>query len=161
MSVWVITVLIISFLVIKSFMKFKHSIEDENIKDKFSVLIDGLNNYCYQGKGEITKISKQSLNIYKKGSCQIVNLYYSKGTLTVIWKFKYFQQEMIYNKNFTNIKDVDEEWQLNALKIIIPEFLEQYAEHESKVDASGIVDKILAENGLSVENYKKAKAFFN
>lgn len=139
-------ILIIAFFVIRTLLKFRGELDadsaelkNQKIEEKFKVLIDGLNEYCYYGAGKITKIDKRSLNIYEQGSCQIVNLEYSTGILTIIWKFKYFHQEMVYKRNLSNARDVNKEWQMNALNIIIPEFLEQYKIHENKVKSSGIV----------------------
>lgn len=161
-------ILIIAFFVIRTFLKFKgelnadsEELKRQKMEDKFKILIDGLNEYCYQGLGEITKIDNQNLILYKQGSCQIVNLQYGAGILTIIWKFKYFQQEMVYKRNLSNAREINEEWQLNALKIVIAEFLEQYKVHEAKVNSSGIIGEKLSEFGISEENYKKAKDFLN
>lgn len=161
-------ILIIAFFVIRHLLKFKGEINvdreelnNQNLEDKFRILINGLNEYCYQGTGKITKIDQQSLNIYKQGSCQIVNIQYTTGILSIIWKFKYFQQEMVYKRSFPNARNVNKEWQMNVLEIVIPEFLDQYKIHEAKVDSSGIVGQKLCESGISEDNYEKAKDFLN
>ena len=138
----------------------KQELKNQSIEDKFSYIIEGLNEYCYKGLGKITKINKQALSLYKEGSCQIVSFQYSLGVLTIIWKFKYYQQEMIYEKNF-DARNSPEEWQLNTLKTVILQFIEQYKVHEKNVDASGIPMQKLSEFGISKENMKKSKDFLN
>ena len=162
-------IFIIAFFVIRFLLKYKNELNADkeelkslNMEVKYRVLINGLNEYCYRGLGKVIKFkNKRSLNLYKQGSCQLVRIHYEVGILKVEWKFKYFHQEMVYRKNLANARDIDEEWQLNALKILISEFLEHYKVHEAKVDSSGIVGKKLSEFGISEENYQKAKDFLN
>ncbi len=130
-----------------------------SVEDKFSIIVNGLNEYCYKGEGQITKFNKGAFNLYKRGSCQIISFQYLGGALRVIWRFKYFQQEMIYKKEFLNARVIDDEWQEKALRTLISEFLERYKIHEAKVNASGVVDERLSEFGINKENYKKAKEF--
>lgn len=156
------------FLVFRIISKFRKELKtdnkelnSQNLEDKFKFLIEGLNEYCYQGLGKITNIDKQALSIYKQNSCQIVNIEYGAGILTIIWKFKYFNQEMIYKRNLTEARDATLDWQKKALQTVISEFLEQYKKHEDKINASGIVGAELSKQGISEENYKKANDFLN
>ena len=159
-------IIVIGFFIFRTISKFRSELKEDNqelqkqnLEDKFRYLIDGLNEYCYQGQGKITKIDKQTLSIYKENSCQIVNLLYGTGILTITWKFKYFQQEMTYKRNLNNARQPSTEWQKNALNLVISEFLEQYKKHEEKVNSSGIISEKLSDFGLNEENYKKAKDF--
>jgi hypothetical protein len=160
----VILIVIISYFIIKIFLKFNKELEKDekelnlqSLEEKFSVLIDGLNEYCYKGLGVITKLSPTNLNLYKEGSCQIINMQYGAGILRITWKFVYFQQEMIYKCNLEEARNVDELMQTNALKHIIQEFLVKYKEFERKIDSSDILEKQLSEKGISLENFKKVK----
>ena len=151
-----IIISILVFYIFKTFYKFrKEQIADseelfnQKLEDKFSYFIDGLNEYCYN----------RTLSLYKNDSCQIVNLEYGTGILTIIWKFKYFQQEMVYQRNLPNARNINIEWQKNALKLVISEFLDQYEKHKSKVDASGITGIKLFESGISQQNFQKARDF--
>lgn len=132
-------------------------LNEMSLEERFGILIDGLNAYCYDSLGTITKLDNRTLNLYKKGSCQIINLHYSTGILTITWKFKYFQQEMIYTKNLPYNRDITPMWQLKMLEIIISEFLEKYTQHERNVLESGIVSQQLSEIGLNEKDYLKAK----
>lgn len=159
-------IIVIGFFIFRTISKFRSELKEDNqelqkqnLEDKFRYLIDGLNEYCYQGQGKITKIDNQTLSIYKENSCQIVNLLYGTGILTITWKFKYFQQEMTYKRNLNNARQPSTEWQKNSLNLVISEFLEQYKKHEEKVNSSRIISKKLSDFGLSEENYKKAKDF--
>jgi len=162
----ILILLIVGFFIIRTIYKFRNELKEDNdelkkqsLEDMFSYLIDGLNEYCYLGHGEITKIGKQTLNIYKQSSCQIINLLYGTGILTITWKFKYYQQEMIYKRNLSDARKPSIEWQKNALNLVISEFLEEYQKHEEKVISSGIIKEILSDSNISEENYKKAKDF--
>ncbi len=161
-----IIISIIIFNIFKLFSKFRKELLADNeellnqkLEEKFSYFIDGLNEYCYKGLGKVTIIDNRTLSLYKNDSCQIVNLEYGTGILTIIWKFKYFQQEMVYQRNLSNARNINIEWQKNALKLVISEFLDQYEKHKSKVDASGITGIKLFESGISQENFQKARDF--
>jgi len=149
--------------VFKKFSQFKREVASnapngQNLSSEFSYLISAFNEYCYKGQGDINKLDQEELNIYKNDSCQIVHLHYSMGTLTIVWKFKYYQQEMIYKKSFNNVPSINSmEWQLNAFKLMVAEFLEQYEVHKAKVDASGIVSEKISSLGISPEQLKAAR----
>ncbi len=163
----VIVIGMIIFKFIRDFIRYykKQMQEDReelsliSIEDKFSIIVDGLNEYCYRGEGRITKFNQGTFNLYKTGSCQIISFQYLGGALRVVWWFKYFQQEMTYEKEFLDARAIDNEWQEKALNTLISEFLEHYKVHETKVNASGIVEEKLSEFGINKENYQKSKDF--
>ena len=158
--------IIISIIIFKLFFKFRKELLADNeelfnqkLEEKFSFFIDVLNEYCYKGLGKVTIIDNRTLSLYKNDSCQIVYLKYGAGILTIIWKFKYFQQEMVYQRNLSNARNINIEWQKNAVILVISEFLDQYEKHKSKVDASGILRTLLSEAGISMDNFQKARDF--
>lgn len=63
-------ILIITFFVIRTLLKFNkfkgelnadnEEFKNQNFEDKFRILIDGLNECCYQGLGKIIKIDKKT-----------------------------------------------------------------------------------------------------
>lgn len=133
----------IGVLIIRTILKFRAALrkdhdelEERSLESKFNIFIEGINQYCFQGSGGITKIDKRTLNIYEDGSRQIVFLKYSTGILTVVWKIKYFQQEMIYKKDLSGARNPTEEWQRNTLKFVISEFIEKNEMHERKVNGN-------------------------
>lgn len=166
--IWIVLIIIAVVLIIA--FNIKKKVDKDNnevsILEKFGLIITGLNEYCYRGEGTVKENPKNNITIYKQGSCQIVGLGYQMGFLTIVWKFKYWQQEMVYKKEIDVRKQFPDgkptiEWQENVLTTIISEFLAQYKEHEAKVDASGITGEMLSNLGIDEGNYRKAKEIFN
>lgn len=109
----------------------KEELKDQNIYDKFSILIDGLNEYCYSNNGKVTIFDDANANVYAVGSNQIVLFQYNVGMLTIEWKYKHYQREMIYRRSFPNIGNVTKEGLNGVLKLVIEEFNEKLKIHKN------------------------------
>jgi hypothetical protein len=167
-NIYVYIIALVIILVLRKFYQFYRDLKKDNtdlknssLKEKFNFLFDGLNTYCYSGKGRYTEIDKRSLSIYEEGSNQILKFQYSTGMLAIEWKYKYYQQEMIYGNNIYDARNVSETEQEQILKNLIEDFNKKLKLHIDKVNKSEIKDTILAEHGITKEQMKKSRDFLN
>jgi hypothetical protein len=100
----ILTVLLISFLT--SFNKDNEDLQGITLSEKFEIIVDMINQVAFHGNGEITQISKREFNLYETGQHQIINFLYGTGHLTITWKYKFFQKEIIHKKQFTNVRNL-------------------------------------------------------
>jgi hypothetical protein len=82
-------------------------LHDQLLDKKFQVIVDVLNKAAFNMRGEITRINKRKFNIYETGQNQIIYFFYGFGNLTITWKFKYFQKEMVHQKIYHEVNDIN------------------------------------------------------
>ncbi len=136
-----IIVSVVVLHIIKTILKYKRELakDEEELSTKsiyelFPFLIDGLNQYCYQGKGKITKIDNKTINLYEEGSPQTLSFQYNGGVLMVFWKRKYGHQELKYNRDFPRARKATKEKQLKYLEIVTTDIRGGYDEYKDKID---------------------------
>lgn len=107
--IWFILIAIVLFIVFK-FMndlnKDKYDLQGTTLDEKFKVVVNMLNKAAFDGNGNITKLDSKSFNLYEKGSNQIINFHYGTGTLTITWRYKYFQKEVVHSKDFYETRNL-------------------------------------------------------
>ncbi|MBO9636442.1 MAG: hypothetical protein J7578_25295 [Chitinophagaceae bacterium] len=111
MFLWIVAIGIVLIVIIRfatALSKDKGDLQGGTLEEKFSVIVDLLNEAAYKGRGSTWPLSWRSFNLYEDGSNQIINFDYSTGILTLTWKYKYLHQEMIHSANFNNLRDVSE-----------------------------------------------------
>ncbi|RVU91548.1 hypothetical protein EH230_11910 [Flavobacterium columnare] len=168
----IIITVIISLLIVRALYKFYKDIKKDDIdlnnssiSQKFNIIVENLNNWCFENKGTYIKVDKRTLKIYDGVSNQIVYLTYSTGILNIVWKYKYYQQEMVYENNVQNARNLTEMEQETISMNLINDFNNKLEEHKRKVNQSGkinqVVDDVLSKQGISKENILKARNFLN
>jgi hypothetical protein len=128
--IWIILIVIVGFILISFLINLnKDNIElsSQPIEDKLEVMIKILNNFAFDGNGKVIKLDKRSFNLYENGKNQIINFNYSTGHLFITWKYKYFLQEVVLEKQFANVRFLSSSAQENIAMALIEEM-------ESKVD---------------------------
>ncbi len=106
--IWVFVVGIILFMLVKfssALNKDNEDMQGGTAADKFSIIAAFLNDEVFTGKGVITTIDKRSFNLYD-GYNQIIQFHYSTGHLTIKWKYKYYQKEVIHERTFNNVRNL-------------------------------------------------------
>ena len=86
--------------------KDKDDLRHTSLSEKFNVIVNTLNDAAYGGKGNVTTLDKRSFNLYEQGKNQIIQFQYGTGHLTIIWKYKYFQKEIVHEKTYTNVRNL-------------------------------------------------------
>jgi len=108
-----VIIVVIAIILIGSLLLFQTSLSKDNeelnnqpLEEKFFTIVKILNKSAFSDKGEITKLNKRSFNLYGNGENQIINFHYSTGSLTITWKYKYYQKEIIHKKTYNNMRNL-------------------------------------------------------
>lgn len=134
MWVWIIVavVAIILFRFFSSLNKDKADLRGNPLDVKFSYIISELNDFAFDGMADVKVINNRELCIYD-GANQIVNLHYSTGSLTIIWRYKYFQKEMRFEKVYNDVRNISSIQQLKIAKDIINEAIPRIENFQNNV----------------------------
>ncbi len=76
------------------------------LSEKFNVIVNMINKAAFNGNGEVTPLDKREFNLYEEGQNQIIKFHYSTGHLTITWKYKYFQKEIVHERQFSNLRNL-------------------------------------------------------
>ena len=134
--IWVIVIGIIVFILFRFFTdlnKDNYDLQEQSLAEKFKFTVTSLNNAAFNGQGSVTTLDKRSFNLYKDGSNQIINFVYGTGDLTIIWKYKYFQKEVVHEKQFNDVRNLSLFEQEKIAEIIIKEMAVVIANHQNNV----------------------------
>jgi hypothetical protein len=131
---WVVLIIaVILFLFLRDMNKDKSDLRGISVGQKFSTIISLINREAFQGQGKITAIDIRECNLYKTGENQIIHFLYSTGNLTVIWKYKYYQQEVIHQKVFRDVRNLTELQQQSIARSMISEMRSIIKAHQWKI----------------------------
>jgi hypothetical protein len=96
-------------------------LESTTVDEKFKLIVNLLNDFAFNRNGQVTMTSKRSFNLYDQHSNQIIQFHYSTGHLTITWRYKYFQKEVVLEKQFNNVRNLSLFEQENIAKRMISE----------------------------------------
>ena len=108
-------------------------LREKPLHEKFNVIVNHINNAAFNGQGEIKYIEKNHFSLYPDVSNQIVYFYYSQGILTMTWKYKYFQKEMIFKKDLLNMRNLSLFEQNKIANALITEMERRIQKHKDGV----------------------------
>ena len=150
MSKIVIIVILIVLVLALIFVAFTHNLvrdlvelERQPLGEKFETVVQNVNAGLLGGGGELVTFpnDKRHINLFND-NCpnQIVNFYYSTGNLSITYKYKYYQQEMVYERLFKGVRNINIYNQKALAREFVTEALESKAAHEHNVmsDIEGI-----------------------
>jgi len=124
MILWIIViavVLIVFFSFGRALNKDRADLKGGTLEQRFSVMVDIINQSAYGGAGRTHALSWRSFNLYRENAQQIYNFNYSTGHLTLTWKFKAFQQEVTHSEDFNYVRNITEARQVE----LVTRFLEE------------------------------------
>ncbi len=107
--IWTIVIVIVGYILIQFFISLSKDNDDlqgQSLDDKFNFIVNMLNGAAFNGHGTIISLNKREFNLYEDGQNQIIKFQYSTGHLTITWKYKYFQKEVIHEKQFNNVRNL-------------------------------------------------------
>src|SRR5690554_390574 len=135
---WIIAIIVTILIVVVgkiiiNTQKDKEDLLGTSVEEKFNVIVNKINQFAFNGEGEIKYIGKNHFNLYPDSSNQIVDFMYSQGMLSIIWKYKYLQKEMVYTKNLTNVRNLSLLEQAKIANAIIEEMSRKIQDHEKSV----------------------------
>ena len=123
--IWVLIIAVIIGIILFRFFsdlnKDNYDIANQNVSEKFSIIVSLLNESAFDGYGSVTILDKRTFNLYEDGKNQIVSFYYSTGHLTITWKYKYFQKEIVHEHQFNDVRNLSLFEQQNIAKQMIAE----------------------------------------
>lgn len=97
--------IVILFLINRS--KDNSELVNQNLEEKFNVIIKHITNFSFDGNYQIKQISKRHIMIFHNEiSNQMIEMLYNQGVLTIHWKYKYFQKERIFKKHLNNVRNL-------------------------------------------------------
>ncbi len=134
--IWTIVIIVAVFILIKFIVelsKDKDDFQGQTLGEKFNVIINMLNETAFNGRGEITKINNRELNLYEVGTNQLVKFQYSTGSLTIDWRYKYFQKEIVHSRQYNNFRNLSLFEQQKIARIFIEEGLHKFEAHKQSV----------------------------
>ena len=119
-----------------------------------------MNEYTYNNRGSITKIDKRECNLYEDGSNQIINILYSQGTLTITWKYKYFQKEVVHKKSFLEVRNLSLFEQRKMADTVINEMENVVREHKEQVLPAEEVQEYIEQSVSQINDGQEFSHFF-
>lgn len=135
--IWVIIIIaIIAFILIRFFRalnKDNYDLQRQTLSEKFKFIVDILNDAAFNGKGSVTPLNKRSFNLYQEGQNQIINFMYGTGHLTITWKYKYFQKEVVHERQFNDTRNLSIFEQQKIAEIMIDEMAIIIKNHQNNV----------------------------
>ena len=130
--IWIIVVGIIGYILYRfltDLNKDNYDLQGRPLNEKFSIIVEEINIAAFGGAGTITILDKRSFNLYQNGKNQIVHFLYSTGHLTITWRYKYFQKEVVHERQFNDVRNL------------------------SLFEQQKIADQIIQEMSLIIENH--------
>ena len=144
--IWAIVIGIIIYILFRFFgdlNKDKYDLQGQTLAEKFKFIVNFLNESAFNGQGEINTLDKRSFNLYEIGKNQIIHFYYSTGHLTITWKYKYFQKEVVHERQFDNVRNISLFDQQKFAEIMIKEMAIIIANHKNNVNPYLWLKKVL------------------
>lgn len=138
--IWIIIIGVVGYILfnfMSSLNKDNQELAYQALDDKFKVIVANLNQAAYRGNGKVTRLDKRSFNLYEDGQNQIINFHYSTGHLTITWKYKYFQKEVIHKRQFDNVRNLSIFEQQQISDTMMQEMQIVVAKHQRDVLGNG------------------------
>lgn len=105
----------------------------KGIDNKFKYVVQEINTAAFRGKGNIHFNDRREFNLYKEPSNQIIFFQYGAGILTIIWKYKYFQKEVVHERSFHETRNLSVFEQQNIAYQMIYEMSSIIERHQVSV----------------------------
>ena len=134
--IWIVVIGIVGFILIKFFSdlnKDNKDLQEQPLSKKFAVIVNNINRVAYDRKGKVTVIDKRNFKLYQDGQNQIINFQYGTGHLTITWKYKYFQKEIVHEKSFNNVRNLSVFEQQKIADSMISEMEQVVENHKNNV----------------------------
>ena len=134
--IWVIGIAIVAYIAYKFFSDLNKDDADLNgrpLDRKFEFIVQQLNDAAFGGSGVVTYQNKRNFNLYQDGKNQIIFFTYGTGHLTIVWKYKYFQKEVIHEKTFRDVRNLSIFEQQKIADIMMSEMATVIQRHQQSV----------------------------
>lgn len=150
----IVLALIIAYNLFRFFSdvnKDTHDLEGTTLSEKFSVVVNAINQHAYDGQGKVNYIDKRNFSLYQDKKNQIILFEYGTGILTITWKYKYYQKEVVHKKSYPDVRNLSIFEQQKITDSMISSMDKVIEKHKQEVL------RITEENVNPSENYKYKK----
>ena len=133
---WVIVIGIVGFILFRFFSdlnKDNADLRGQSLPEKFAVIISSINKVAYGGMGKVTTLDRRSFKLYQAGQNQIISFQYGTGHLTITWKYKYFQKEIVHEKTYNDVRNLSLFEQQKIANNIVSEMEQVLENHKNNV----------------------------
>lgn len=134
--IWIVVIGIVGFIMIRFFSdlnKDNTDLQGQPLSKKFTVIVNSINEAAYGGMGKVIILDKRSFNLYQDGQNQIINFQYGTGHLTITWKYKYFQKEIVHEKQYNDVRNLSLFEQQKIADNMISEMEQVLENHKNNV----------------------------
>ncbi len=134
--VWFIVIVFVGYVLFKFFTSLeqdKKDLQGGTLDEKFKFIVTDLNDAAFNGHGSITRVDNRSFNLYQKNTNQIIQFLYSTGHLTITWRYKYYQKEIVHEKQFNDVRNLSLFEQQRIAGVMIKEMELVVAKHQNDV----------------------------
>lgn len=131
--VFFIAIAIFLFLFLNAYNKDNDDLIGTTLEEKFSVIVNQLNHEAFNGTGVITTLSIRECHLFGTPGNQHIVFHYSTGHLTVTWRYKYFQKEVILKRDLRGVRNLSIFEQERLSKELVSEMREVIRNHQNKV----------------------------
>ena len=150
--IWTIIIIVIVFILIRFVLSLttdNNELKKQTIKDKFSILINYIDENFFSASGVIKTVDDRTLNIYHINGGRVIQLFYSSGNLNLSYKIQDESIKTITERNFPNVRSITAQQQ----KGMAQDFLTQI---EKKLRAYSLLsDMSSTTNTWSIEEKTK------
>ena len=130
--IWTILVVIVVVILGKFLLSLNsdnNELESLDLQEKFQVLLEILNNQIFEGDAFVTKLDKRSFNLGETASNKIVQFFYSTGNLSITFRTKQFGGEITCQRDFPNLRHVNNEKQQQIAMRFVEEIRMKLAQY--------------------------------
>ena len=134
--IWIVVIGIVGYILFRFFLdlnKDNSDLQGQSLPEKFAVIVSSINEVAYDGMGNVTTLDKRSFNLYQDGLNQIINFQYGTGHLMITWKYKYFQKEIVHEKQYNNVRNLSLFEQQKIADNMISEMEQVVENHKNNV----------------------------
>ena len=111
---WIILIAIIGMSIIgfmRGMNKDNEDLQGQTLSEKFSVMVDLINQEIFNGMGHVEEHGKRDFTLYAPGVPHTLYFLYGAGNLRVEWRAVLFGQKHIVSKEFHNPRNVTDKEQ--------------------------------------------------
>lgn len=139
---WIIFLIIsiIVYIILRFFSDFYSERKKDNLDllaqsldKKFIVIVSMLNDAAFNGRGKVIDRVPKFFNLYEDRQNQIITFLYGTGHLTITWRYKYLQNEVVHERQFNNVRNISAYDQQIIAETMIGEMAKVVENHKIKV----------------------------
>ena len=120
----------------RQLVKDKEELSRNPINKKFEILVGVINDVMLDGKGEVTLFNDDPrlMNLMSDDKRNmLIQFYYSTGNLSITLKYKFLQKELVYEKQFSGLRNLSAFMQRDIANEFIEICGRKIAEHQQNV----------------------------